>query len=322
MNILCGTLATLGFDLCETPVSAELHQSFIQHISEYGLSYGTKEEYNFRLSLFAQKDAEINEINASQDSFTVGHNMFSTWTQAEYKRLLGFKMPKNAELPEPTILDESNLQDAIDWRSKGAVNAVKNQGQCGSCWAFSATSAVESHHFIQTGQLLNLSEQQVVDCDKSSYGCRGGWQSNAMTYLKTHGQELTSDYPYTARDGTCQFTAAKGKVDVKSIASVTPKSVAQLKAAIAKGPVSVTVEADRTVFQSYRSGILNSTACGTSLDHAITAVGYGTENGVDYYIVRNSWGAGWGDQGYIKIAAVEGVGICGIQQVSVWPTTD
>lgn len=175
MNILCGTLATLGFDLCETPVSAEVHQSFIQHVAEYGLSYGTQEEYNFRLSLFAQKDAEINEINASQDSFTVGHNMFSTWTKQEYKRLLGFKMPKNAELPEPTILDESNLSAAVDWRTKGAVNAVKNQGQCGSCWAFSATSAVESHHFIQTGQLLNLAEQQVVDCDKTSYGCNGGW---------------------------------------------------------------------------------------------------------------------------------------------------
>lgn len=143
-----------------------------------------------------------------------------------------------------------------------------------------------------------------------------------MTYLKTHGQELTSDYPYTARDGTCKFTAAKGKVDVKNIASVTPKSVAQLKAAIDKGPVSVTVEADTTVFQSYRSGILNSASCGTNLDHAITAVGYGNDGGVDYYIVRNSWGAGWGDQGYIKIAAVDGVGICGIQQVSVWPTTD
>lgn len=145
-----------------------------------------------------------------------------------------------------------------------------------------------------------------------------------MNYAKTHGQELQSDYPYTAKDGTCKFAAAKGKVDVKSVATVTARSVSQLKAAIAKGPTSVTVEADRTVFQSYKSGILDSTACGTSLDHAITAVGYGTDaaTGKDYYIVRNSWGAGWGDQGYIKIAAVDGVGICGIQQISVWPTTD
>ena len=144
-----------------------------------------------------------------------------------------------------------------------------------------------------------------------------------MNYIKTHGQELETDYPYTARTGTCKYSSTKGKVNVKSIANVGAKSVAQLKAAIATGPTSVTVEADRTVFQSYRSGILNSTACGTQLDHAITAIGYGTSStGQDYYIVRNSWGASWGDQGYINIAAVDGVGMCGIQQVSVWPTTN
>jgi C1A family cysteine protease len=144
-----------------------------------------------------------------------------------------------------------------------------------------------------------------------------------MTYAKTHGQELESDYPYTAKDGSCKWTAAKGKVDVTSIATVPKKSAAQLKAAIAKGPVSVTVEADTRVFQMYTSGILNSAQCGTTLDHAIAAVGYGVENGVEFYIVRNSWGASWGDKGYIRIAAVEGtVGICGIQQVSVYPTTD
>ena len=143
-----------------------------------------------------------------------------------------------------------------------------------------------------------------------------------MNYIKSHGQELETAYPYTARDGTCKYDSSKGKVNVKSVANVGAKSVSQLKAAIAKGPTSVTVEADRTVFQSYRSGILNSTACGTQLDHAITAVGYGTSStGQDYYIVRNSWGASWGDKGYINIAAVNGVGICGIQQVSVWPTT-
>jgi C1A family cysteine protease len=143
-----------------------------------------------------------------------------------------------------------------------------------------------------------------------------------MVYLEKIGQELTSEYPYTARDGSCHASASKGKVEVKSIANVTPRSPSQLMAAIAKGPTSVTVEADRTVFQMYTGGVLNSTACGTQLDHAITAVGYGNEAGQDYYIVRNSWGASWGDHGYIKIAAVAGNGICGIQQTSVWPTTN
>ena len=143
-----------------------------------------------------------------------------------------------------------------------------------------------------------------------------------MNYIKTHGQELETAYPYTARDGTCKYAAASGKVNVKTVASVTPRSVPQLKAAIAAGPTSVTVEADTSVFQQYKSGILNSSACGTNLDHAITAVGYGTSGTTDYYIVRNSWGASWGNAGYINIAAVPGVGICGIQQTSVWPTTN
>jgi cathepsin L len=143
-----------------------------------------------------------------------------------------------------------------------------------------------------------------------------------MTYAKTHGQELESDYPYTARDGSCKYSSGKGKVNVKAINNVSARSVPQLKAAIAKGPTSVTVEADRSVFQMYTGGVLNSSACGTQLDHAITAVGYGNDGTQDYYIVRNSWGAGWGDQGYIKIAAVSGVGICGIQQVSLWATTN
>jgi len=141
-------------------------------------------------------------------------------------------------------------------------------------------------------------------------------------YAEKQAQDLENDYKYTARDGSCKASSYKGQVDVKTYATVKAGSVEALKAAIAQAPVAVTVEADRTVFQSYRSGVLDSTACGTSLDHAITAVGYGTENGKEYYLVRNSWGASWGDKGYIKIAAVEGKGICGIQQVSLYPSTD
>ena len=319
----CAAAAFLGVNLCNntTAVSSAMEQTFIQHLATHGISYGTPEEYKFRLELFAKKDAEIKEINANpENTFTVGHNMFSTWTHDEYKKLLGYKAGE--QLSNVVELPTDNLQDAVDWRTKGAVNPVKNQGMCGSCWAFSATSSIEGHHFIQTGSLLSLSEQEIVDCDTSSYGCNGGWQSNAMNYVKTHGQELETDYPYTARDGTCKFSAAKGKVNTTGVNTVPARSVSALKAAIAKGPTSVTVEADRAVFQQYTGGILNSSACGTSLDHAITAVGYGSSNGQDYYIVRNSWGASWGDKGYINIAAVDGVGICGIQQISVWPNTN
>jgi len=175
MNFICNTAAAWGIFQCETPVTTEVQQAFIEHIAEWGLSYGTQEEFEFRMNLFAAKDAEIKEINSSQDSFTLGHNQFSTWTDFEYKRLLGFKMGPNDTLDEPVEYDATALPDSVDWRAKGAVNAVKNQGQCGSCWAFSATAAIEGAHFLKTGKLLSLAEQQFVDCDTRSYGCNGGW---------------------------------------------------------------------------------------------------------------------------------------------------
>merc|ERR1719313_278125 len=144
-----------------------------------------------------------------------------------------------------------------------------------------------------------------------------------MKHLEKNGQELEKSYPYTAKDGACKEKKEIEKVNVKGIANVKPDSEMSLMAAIMKGPVSVTVEADKAVFQRYTEGIMNSPSCGTNLDHAITAVGFGSKDGQDYYIVRNSWGSSWGDKGYINIAAEKtGKGICGIQQISVWPTTD
>jgi|TARA_B110001450_G_scaffold145602_1_gene136096 C1A family cysteine protease len=152
----------------------ELQQTFVQHMSEYGISYGTQEEFEFRMSLFAKKDAEIKEINATEENFTVGHNFMSTWTDAEYKKLLGYAGQAGEGVRNYVALEETNAS-SVDWRTKGAVNAVKNQAQCGSCWAFSATCAVEGAHFLKSGKLLSLSEQELVSCDTACYGCQGGW---------------------------------------------------------------------------------------------------------------------------------------------------
>jgi C1A family cysteine protease len=152
----------------------ELQQTFVQHMSEFGISYGTQEEFEFRMSLFAKKDAEIKEINATEENFTVGHNFMSTWTDAEYKKLLGYAGQAGEGVRNYVALEETNAS-SVDWRTKGAVNAVKNQAQCGSCWAFSATCAVEGAHFLKSGKLLSLSEQELVSCDTACYGCQGGW---------------------------------------------------------------------------------------------------------------------------------------------------
>jgi C1A family cysteine protease len=291
------------------------------HVSEYGLSYGTNEEFMFRQEVFLAADAEYNRINANKNNtFVVGHNHFSTWTREEYKKLLGTHIRSDYKLENVVELDTVGTPDSVDWRDQGAVNGIKNQGQCGSCWAFSATCAIEGHQQIQNGYLFSLAEQQLVDCDKVSHGCEGGLQRLAFNYVEAHTQTLEADYPYVGKDGTCKDKSVTGGVKVATYSSVTPQSPSQLMAAIAKGPTSVTVEADTMPFQGYKSGIMNDPECGTQLDHAITAVGYGSEGGQDYYIVRNSWGAGWGEGGYIKMAAVPGLGICGIQQVSLWPT--
>jgi len=303
--------------------AASISPLFLQHVAEHGLNFGTSEEFNFRQNIFLTKEAENKVINANPEhTFTVGHNFMSTWTDEEYKAMLGYHAPTNYTATEPTVLDTVDIPMAKDWRKYGAVNPIKNQGRCGSCWAFSATCAMEGHHQIQSKQLLSLAEQELVDCDKKCYGCNGGLQDYAMEYVQQNGQVLESDYRYTARDGQCKQSQYKAQVYVSQVHNVQQCSADQLMAAIAQGPTSVTVEADQSVFQRYTSGVLNSADCGTQLDHAITGIGYGNNGSQKYFIVRNSWGANWGQGGYINIAIVEGYskGICGIQQQSFWPT--
>jgi len=176
MHSFCKAAFALGFkDICKDKLDAST--DFLEHIAEYGISYGTQEEYMFRQNIFATKTAEYAKINADpENTFTVGANFMSTWTHEEYKKLLGFGGLKNNSTQEATVLSTEGIPAAKDWRSLGAVNPVKNQAQCGSCWAFSATSAMESAQKIQKGgALLSLSEQELVSCDKECYGCQGGW---------------------------------------------------------------------------------------------------------------------------------------------------
>ena len=156
--------------------AATINKKFLAHIAEQGLNFGTTEEFEFRQAIFLAKDAENTIINANpENTFTVGHNFMSTWTHDEYKQMLGAKIPENYTAENVVELSVEAAPAAVDWRTKGVVNPVKNQGQCGSCWAFSATCANESHHAIQSGTLLSLSEQQLVDCDTQCAGCNGGW---------------------------------------------------------------------------------------------------------------------------------------------------
>jgi len=290
---------------------------FMNYVSTFGKRYGTKAEFEFRSNIFKSNLQKIEEWNNADNTHTLGINEFTDKTETEMKRMLGFKKDQYAQ-KKIKVLDESNLADEVDWTTKGAVTPVKNQGQCGSCWSFSTTGAVEGAMFQKTGTLASYSEQQLVDCSGSfgNMGCNGGLMDSAFQYIEQNPLELESEYPYTAMDGSCKATG-KGTGLVADYFDVTPNSVAQLKAAIAKGPTSVAIEADQFSFQAYTSGVITK-GCGTNLDHGVLAVGYGTLNGVDYFLVKNSWGASWGDKGYVRIGQQGDV--CGILLMASQPT--
>lgn len=216
---------------------------------------------------------------------------------------------------KPAEEKSSNGSDPepIDWRTLGAVNPVQNQGSCGSCWAFSSAAALEGSYFVKHKQLYKLSEQQMVDCDDISHGCNGGLEVFAFVYAKTHPIEEEKDYPYVAKDDTCTADEKKGVVSSETWTELYPGVESQLLEALEEKPTCVSVAAGNIYFQLYTSGILDTESCTGGLDHAVTAVGWGMEGDQKYLIVRNSWGADWGEDGYIKVALNgDGRGVCGI----------
>ena len=293
---------------------------FIAHVAQHNLSWATVEEFNARKALFTAHDAELEKINAdTNNTFTVGHNFFSTMTDFEKKNMLGYREWTSGE--NEIYEDNMPTSDSVNWVTAGGVTGVKNQGQCGSCWSFSSTGALEGAYFIQSGSLVSFSEQQLVDCDNiGSAGCNGGSMAGAFLWYESNLAEREEDYSYTAQTGTCHASDYDGVTGDKGYQMVTQSSSSALMASIEAGPTSVAIEADKIAFQGYSSGILNSDACGTTLDHGVLAVGYGTEDGQAYYLVKNSWGTSWGDAGYVKIANNgDGAGICGIQMSAVRP---
>ena len=218
--------------------------------------------------------------------------------------------------PARTYVTDS-VPSTLDWRQKGAVNPIKNQGQCGSCWAFGTIATTEAAAYADTKTLRSFSEQQLVDCDRASIdnGCGGGLPYYAMQYIRSHGIALESAYGYTARDGYCRYTSSMKAYSLsKGGERITSNNVDQMKAALTKGTIAVLVEADRSAFQRYQGGILDDYSCGTQYDHAVSLVGWGNENGTEYWILRNSWGTSWGESGYMRVKIVPGAGYCGVQQ--------
>jgi len=290
--------------------------------------YENIQEMETRFQIFRTnlRNIILHNLDNTQN-FTMSINQFTDLTPQEFKEQYvgGLKAQVGSYGCGSFSSNATGTPSLVDWRAKGAVTSVKDQGKCGSCWTFSATGAVEGAWAIAKGQLVDLSEQELVDCATGlaygSHGCNGGEMQGAFKFIIQNGQCSLTSYPYNAKDGTCQ--KCYPIVHISSCSDVKPNDQISLKAAVAQQPVAVAIEADTRYFQSYSSGILTSSSCGTNLDHGVLIVGYGTENGQDYWNVKNSWGPSWGDKGYVKIArssSTNDPGICGISQDPSFPT--
>ncbi|NP_001290530.1 oryzain alpha chain precursor [Elaeis guineensis] len=303
-------------------------------LAKHGRAYNALGEKERRFEIFKDNVLFIDAHNAAADaghrSFRLGLNRFADMTNEEYRAVYLGTRPAGHRRRARVGSDRyrynagEDLPESVDWRAKGAVAAVKDQGSCGSCWAFSTVAAVEGINKIVTGDLISLSEQELVDCDNGyNQGCNGGLMDYGFEFIINNGGiDTEEDYPYTARDGKCdQYRKNAKVVSIDGYEDVPVNDEKALQKAVANQPVSVAIEAGGREFQLYHSGIFTG-RCGTDLDHGVVAVGYGTENGKDYWIVRNSWGGDWGESGYIRMErnVNTSTGKCGIAIEPSYPT--
>jgi cathepsin L len=307
----------------------EYQDEFVSWMQQHQKSYHHN-EFRQRFAIFKSNLDFIQQHNQEYEqgmhTFTVGINQFVDLTAEEFGQMyMGFRIPEGRKIENSDDVITGplgTLPASWDWRDHGAVTHVKNQEQCGSCWSFSTTGSFEGCHQITTGSLASFSEQNLIDCSSSygNEGCNGGLMTDAMDYIIANdGLDSESSYPYTASEGRCHYSASNSQGTMNNYQNVKSGDESALQQAVYEGPTSVAIDASKASFQMYKSGVYYAPTCSSkNLDHGVLAVGWGSDSGDDYWIVKNSWGTTWGQQGYIWMARNKNNN-CGIATMATLP---
>ena len=304
------TLLALTFCLEKSEKYAFLQ--FQRFLNKYNKKYNTVEEYLLRYDVFKKN---LNKFRQNKASYKMGINQFTDLTPTEFrKRYLNLDMKLLNKINYKKVSVNSNgAPDSWNWIDQGVLGPIKDQGYCGSCWAFSTMGNIEALNTMKTKEYVALSEQQLVDCDTEvDMGCDGGLMEYAFQYLIDNGCMSQEDYPYVGYDDTCKYDKDKVVVRIKDWKMLETQDEGEIKEFLYdNGPLAIAINADP--FQYYTEGIIDEDewSCDPEgLNHGVVLVGYGSENGVDFWIIRNSWGDYWGEQGYCRVA--RGKGTCGV----------
>ncbi|CAN1136343.1 Thiol protease aleurain, partial [Linum perenne] len=324
IRMVSDRLSELEASVIKVVGNTRLALKFARFARRHGKKYEREDEIKQRFSIFKENYGLIRSTNEKGLPYTLGVNYYADWTWEEFQmQKLGAAQNCSATRRGNLMITDAILPDKKDWRDEGIVSPVKDQGGCGSCWTFSTTGALEAAYAQAFGKGISLSEQQLVDCAGSfnNYGCNGGLPSQAFEYIKYNGGLETEEaYPYTGKNGLCKYSAQNIGVQVVDSVNITLGAEDELKQAVGLvRPVSVAFQVVSD-FRLYKSGVYTSETCGSTpmdVNHAVLAVGYGVENGVPYWLIKNSWGADWGDSGYFKMEM--GKNMCGVATCASYP---